>query len=325
MTINQTPEILRHTDPLLGASVDALGMPDARFVLPLNNITKGFFGVALATAGVVGIAQKAAADYYCGPFDDYYKTEETLNENGSLKTVYVCANATTTTTTSPPPPVVNQAPSPPGQSNGSSNNTRPIAPPTTINLDVDGDTFLKDQGFLPDVDDNSFGLGEEGAIEARSRGIDVDSGTEEANRNLLIAYTVNPQQWDQVIANFAFYGVDVMATTTTTTTTTTTVPITTASSTTTEVLASSSTIATSTTNAVPETTGSQQSVSGTEDAEEPTTTTTEAAVESNSDNSNDSSAVLWYSFGGLAGGLALVGIAMARRKEQKNPDLAAEV
>jgi hypothetical protein len=29
-------------------------------------------------------------EVFCGPFDDYHRSQEVVNENGSLKTLYVC-------------------------------------------------------------------------------------------------------------------------------------------------------------------------------------------------------------------------------------------
>jgi hypothetical protein len=84
--------------------------------------------------------------------------------------------------------------------------------------DADGDGYAN-KGAIADVNDLSPGTGQAGVDELRNRNIDVDSGSEEANRNVLIGLTVNPNDWQKTIDNFKAYGIDVLTTTTTTTTT----------------------------------------------------------------------------------------------------------
>ncbi len=227
------------------------------------------------------------------------------------------APADTTPTTSPALPVPN--PTNPRTPTPTTPRT-PTTPPTTTDLDVDEDTYFRDQGFFPDVDDNSFGLGEQGAIEARARGIDIDSGSDEANRNLLIAYTVNPEDWEQTTSNIlAVYGVMVMTPTTTTTTTTTTEPTPATSE---AEIAPAITVAEVMTG--PTETGINTTEAEAVDDKNTSSTIEAVLAVNNSDDSGKNNNVL-LPIGGILAGIGVVfgGILLARRKKQDQEEDAA--
>ncbi|CAN5375767.1 hypothetical protein BH10PAT3_BH10PAT3_7300 [soil metagenome] len=241
-------------------------------------------GLALGLVGTALTAHEVSADPVCGPgrhiiaIDDdgdgrYDRTrcvdDEVAPDPG--------------TTISPDNPVV-VVPKP---------KPKP-APTTTLApvIDNDGDTYVAPEGRVPegtiivDMNDASPGEGQAGIDKARELGIDVDipegAGSEETEmvfKNISIAATVAPADWDEIRNNFAAYGIDVMVATTLPPETT--VPVTEAPATT-----STEPVAVATTEAVavetdPATSTSQAEVIISEQPNQPTDTVATAVVENN--------------------------------------------
>jgi hypothetical protein len=196
----------------------------------------------------------------------------------------------------------------PGQENFDSD-----ADGDACDIDMDGDTYPNQGGvYFNDADDLSPGIGEAGVEQARVNNIDVDSGSEEANLNRVVAFTVNPNDWQRTIDNYAAYGVEVMTATTTTTSipeTSTTAPI---GTTTTEELETSTSVAEIIDTTIPTT-----------EAVEPSTTELEVVpVANDSDGDKDSMLPIGLGIAGLAGFAGLAVYVSRKRNHSASPSAA---
>jgi hypothetical protein len=327
--IPEFSELLRLTDPVLAESVDVLGMPQSVFGgfnarnLPRTKELAAFFGLTFAavTAWSGGVA---VADELCGPgwWHDggYYDGQPICNPFPPPPATTTTTAAPRPTTTTTPRPTNPPSPGGGGSSSGGSGGgstsgdstatPRPAETTTTIDLDIDNDTFLRGTGFLPDIDDNSPGLGEQGAIEARTLGIDVDSGSEEANLNLQIAYTVNPNDWGRVVDNYAIYGINVLNTTTTSTTSTSTSTTTTTQV---DIVADTS-----------ENEDSANSAAGVESTTEKRPTTVIAESDSGDGSGNNKLFTAGLAALAIAGLTGLTGLIARRRRNEDEPQISPQ-
>jgi len=280
-------------DPLLRRSAEALGMPDGVFdginTPDLSRLKEAvglkeagaFFGVAVGAAALVlGGGGRVAADDICG--SGFEHTGDYFDGAPICDIIPNNPPATNPQPAPTAPPATNPAPrpTPPTQP------TSPPAPTRTTNtlacgsLDGDGDGIPNRDDPAPnfrdsdldgfpndtenkfnDVNDTSPGLGEVGIDQMRLSGVDVDTGSDSANLNRMIAASVHPNDWVQTATNFASLGVAVLDTTTTSTTATTE--------------------ATTTTITIPATT-TERPNAATEAAAAPTTEVEPAAAESES-------------------------------------------
>lgn len=181
--------------------------------------------------------------------------------------------------------------------------------------DKDNDTVPNQGGvYFDDADDLSPGLGEVGVEQARAGNIDVDSGSETANINRVITFSVHPNDWQRTIDNYAAYGIDVMTATTTTTSsipeTTTTAPI--ESTTTTDEQETSTTEA-----ELDETT-----IPTTESIETSTTELEVVPVANDSDGDKDSMLPIGLGIAGLAGFAGLAVYVSRKRNHSASPSAA---
>ncbi len=230
-------------------------------------VSRGLLALGLSTGVFAGSSalfegEVAFAEYECTSADNYVRTENYEDATGVLRTRYYCNDAPTTTTARPPTvttaptsgssnpggtvyttvaaiPYADQHGDDDGLPNGQDNcdfiynpdqsNLDSDADGDACDSDADGDGF-SNIGELADINDMSPGLGDVGVQQLEDLGIDVDTGSEEAGKNLLIGLMVNPADWEQTVSDFAAYGISVLSPTTTTTTTevpTTTIPVTT--------------------------------------------------------------------------------------------------
>lgn len=226
------------------------GMPEAYRLSLLENTTnieqsrrpsfgKKVKGALLATVVTIGLStyKDVVFDSDSIAYAEGCLIPDPLG-SGELVWYDPCPGSTPTPTQPPQP-----KPTTPPNSGGAPSPTptpRPTTPPVTIawsEQDNDGDGRKNGEDPTPDfadadldgversvdIKDDSTGLGEEGVTILRERGVDVDSGSEIAILNRNIGESVNPEDWDKTVTDFAFFGTVVLEATTTTTSTTTTV------------------------------------------------------------------------------------------------------
>jgi hypothetical protein len=182
--------------------------------------------------------------------------------------------------------------------------------------DKDNDTVPNQGGvYFDDADDFSTGLGEAGVEQARVGNIDVDSGSEIANINRVITFSVHPNDWQRTIDNYAVYGIEVM---TATTTTTSSIPET----------STSAPIESTTTVDEQETSSTEaelvETITPTTDVLESSTTDLEV-VPVTTDSESDSNSMLPIGLFGIAGLAGLTGLAVyvnRRRNHEASPSAA---